>query len=66
MLLLGNSAIVAGCAYPVFRWHAASHLFFGFPELVFCVMGVLVWIGGYTGYRLSELIRFRHLVELRT
>ena len=26
---------------------------FGFPELVIVVMGVLVWIGGYTGYRLS-------------
>ena len=32
---------------------------FGFPELVIVVMGVLIWIGGYTGYRLSDLIRFR-------
>ena len=22
-------------------------------------MGVLVWIGGYTGYRVSDLLRFR-------
>jgi hypothetical protein len=30
---------------------------FGFPELVIVVMGVLIWIGGYTGYRISDLIR---------
>jgi hypothetical protein len=32
---------------------------FGFPELVIVVMGLLIWIGGYTGYRFSDLIRFR-------
>ena len=25
------------------------------------VMGGLVWIGGYTGYRISDLLRFRTL-----
>ena len=25
------------------------------------VMGALVWIGGYTGYRISDLLRFRSL-----
>jgi hypothetical protein len=32
---------------------------FGFPELVISIMGLLVAIGGYTGYRLAELWRFR-------
>jgi hypothetical protein len=26
-------------------------------------MGILVWIGGYTGYRLSDLLRFRLLAR---
>jgi hypothetical protein len=34
---------------------------FTFPELTFCAMGALVWIGGYTGYRVSDLLRFRSL-----
>jgi hypothetical protein len=28
---------------------------------VIVVMGILVWIGGYMGYRVSDLIRFREL-----
>jgi hypothetical protein len=37
------------------------HVFFGFPELIFCVMAGLVLIGGYRGYRLTEIWRFRSL-----
>jgi hypothetical protein len=61
---LGSSTIVALCAYPIFRSDLLEHLMFGFPELVLCVMGVLVVIGGYTGYRVSELWRFRSLAAL--
>jgi hypothetical protein len=49
--------------YPIFRSVEVAHLMFTFPELVLCLMGVLVWIGGYTGYRLSDLIRFRVLAR---
>lgn len=59
-LLLGSLGI-AIVAYPVFRSATISHLFFGFPELVLCIMGGLVLIGGYTGYRLTELHRFRSI-----
>lgn len=58
VLLLGSLALTAA-SYPVFRSALLAHLFFGFPELVLCVMGGLVLIGGYTGYRVSELLRFR-------
>src|SRR5262245_56782370 len=47
--------------YPAFRSVAVGHLMFSFPELVLCIMGLLVWIGGYTGYRISDLLRFRLL-----
>jgi hypothetical protein len=52
---------VAVVCYPVLRSGAAEHLMFTFPELVFAVMGALVWIGGYMGYRISDLVRFRLL-----
>jgi uncharacterized protein with transglutaminase domain len=59
------STLAAICVYPIFRITTLEHLMFGFPELVISVMGVLVWIGGYTGYRASELWRFRGLVNSR-
>jgi hypothetical protein len=49
--------------YPAFRSVQVAHVMFSFPELVLCLMGILVWIGGYTGYRLSDLIRFRLLAR---
>jgi hypothetical protein len=60
---LATSTAAAICVYPIFRIAALEHLMFGFPELVLSVMGVLVWIGGYTGYRASELWRFRSLAR---
>jgi transglutaminase-like putative cysteine protease len=53
------SLLVTGAVYPVLRNPTAEYLMFTFPELIFCVMGLLVWIGGYTGYRLLDLVRFR-------
>jgi hypothetical protein len=55
----GWSVVAAVAIYPIFHSQIAEHLMFGFPELVIVVMGVLIWIGGYTGYRISDLIRFR-------
>jgi hypothetical protein len=60
----GWSLLVAMCVYPVFRSATAEYLMFGFPELVFAVMGLLVIVGGYTGFRLSDLVRFRAFARL--
>ncbi len=56
---MGYSLLVVAAVYPVMRNARAEHLMFSFPELILVVMGCLVWIGGYTGYRLMDLIRFR-------
>jgi hypothetical protein len=58
---LGWSLVVAVTAHPVFRNAEAEHLMFTFPELSLVAIGLLVWLGGYTGYRLADLIRFRAL-----
>ncbi|MEN8160492.1 MAG: 7TM domain-containing protein, partial [Myxococcota bacterium] len=55
------SVLVAAAIHPIFRSTHAEYLMFSFPELVFVVMGVLIWLGGYMGYRLSDLVRFREL-----
>jgi hypothetical protein len=60
---LGWSIAATMAVYPVFRSVQLAHLMFSFPELVFCLMGILVWIGGYTGYRISDLVRFRLLAQ---
>lgn len=57
------TAVVAASCYPIFASSYLAHLMFGYPELVVVTMGLLVWIGGYMGYRVSELIRFRTLAE---
>jgi hypothetical protein len=54
---------VAATIHPIFQNAHAEYLMFTFPELTLCAMGLLVWIGGYTGYRLSDLIRFRSLAR---
>ncbi len=54
---------VAATIHPIFQSARAEYLMFTFPELTFCAMGVLVWIGGYTGYRVSDLLRFRSLAQ---
>ena len=62
-ILFAGSLILAAVTYPVFRSTLLGHLFQGFPELILCVMSGLVLIGGYTGYRLADLWRFRSLVR---
>lgn len=57
-LYAGYSVAMAVLLYPIFQSAVIEHLMFTFPELLFVVMGALIWTGGYTGYRLSDWIRF--------
>ena len=63
--LLAGSLLLSAMSYPVFQSDWLAHLFFGFPELILCVMSVLVVLGGYTGYRVSELWRFRTFLRFQ-
>lgn len=56
---------VAAVVHPLLRSPNASYLMFSFPELVVAIIGLLIWIGGYTGYRLADLVRFRALARPR-
>jgi hypothetical protein len=50
--------VVALCAYFVMSINAVEDFFFAFPEVLFALIGLQIMIGRYTGYRLSEYVRF--------
>ena len=53
-----GSLFVAICAYLLMDTPLAGHLTFNFPELLLVVLGLILLMGQYTGYKLSELKRF--------
>jgi hypothetical protein len=57
----GGSLIVAVLAYLVMANPYVEHLTFNFPELLITLLGLILLLGKYTGYRLSELYRFREM-----
>lgn len=56
-----GSLAVAVAGYLLMINPYIDHLFFVFPELLLIVLAVTLLLGRYTGYRLSELLRFRAL-----
>ncbi len=58
-----GSLLVAVLAYLAMSQRLVAHLTFNFPELLFCLLAIILLLGKYTGYRLSELYRFRDLAE---
>jgi hypothetical protein len=55
MLIAGTIALVLGI-------HALVNFLFRFPETLGFIMAGQLLLGRYTGYRLSELFRFRDLI----
>ena len=58
----GGSLFVATLAYFAMSNTLIGHLTFNFPELLFVVLAIIIVLGTYSGYRLSELIRFKSMV----
>ncbi|MDC0588945.1 inactive transglutaminase family protein [Porticoccaceae bacterium] len=64
VLIQGSgSLLVAVLAYLAMSNRLVEHLTFNFPELSLSLLGVILLLGKYTGYRLSELYRFRDLAS---
>ncbi|MAN52187.1 MULTISPECIES: inactive transglutaminase family protein [unclassified Marinimicrobium] len=55
----GGSLLVAVMAYLLMQLPLANHLSFNFPELNLVILALIMLMGQYTGYKLSELRRFR-------
>ena len=54
----GGSLFVAVLAYLLMTVPLIQHLAFNFPELHLCLLALILLVGRYTGYRLTELTRF--------
>ena len=56
-----GSLFVACCSYLLMTNEQLSYMMFVFPELLFVILGLSLFMGRYTGYRLTELVRFREI-----
>ncbi|MBF0254126.1 MAG: hypothetical protein HQL11_03245 [Candidatus Omnitrophica bacterium] len=59
---LGTAAL-STALYFVFGIPELRHYLFTFPEILLVVVGLLLLLGRYTGYRLTELVRFGDLAR---
>jgi hypothetical protein len=57
-----GSLVVASLCYIVMTIERIEYLVFVFPELLLVVLAAVFLLGRYTGYRLTELLRFRSIV----
>lgn len=58
-----GSLAVAAAAFLAMDAQIVRHLAFVYPELQLVVLGLTVAMGRYTGYRISELGRFKKVVD---
>jgi len=61
---LGATLASIYVTYGVIHAQGLQTLFLIYPELLLIILGLLVAVGRYTGYRLTELIRFRELADV--
>jgi hypothetical protein len=58
-----GSILVGVLCYFAMNQPVVVHLFFTFPELLLVVLAITLLLGRYSGYRLTELWRFRTLAK---
>ena len=59
---LAGTLLVAACCFLAMGWRQLGEWVVRFPEAELFVIAALLLVGRYSGYRLSELIRFRDAV----
>ena len=59
----GGSLFTASIIYLLMTNRFLEHLVFSFPELLLVLLAVILIIGSYSGYRLSELRRFEPMIR---
>ncbi|MEJ2397811.1 MAG: inactive transglutaminase family protein [Gammaproteobacteria bacterium] len=58
-----GSLFVASMAYVLMNLELLRHFIFVFPEMLLILLALSILLGRYSGYRLTELIRFKVLGE---
>tara|TARA_R110002096_G_scaffold93181_2_gene210259 strand:- start:701 stop:2182 length:1482 start_codon:yes stop_codon:yes gene_type:complete len=65
-LIQGFGSLVVACfGYLLMTNEHLSYLMFVYPELLLVLLGICLLMGRYTGYRLSELMRFREMKSVK-
>jgi hypothetical protein len=59
----GGSLLTASLAYLLMVNANVAHLAFNFPELLLVLLGIILMIGSYSGFRLLELGRFEPMTR---
>lgn len=66
VLVQGGGSLFTACiVYLVMTNKFLGHLTYSFPELLLVLLAVILIIGSYSGYRLSELRRFEPMTKER-
>jgi hypothetical protein len=60
-----GSLFIATLSYLIMFNNQVEYLMFTFPSLSLAVVGLMLTVGFYRGYRLKELLRFSAMVEDR-
>ncbi len=58
-----GTLLVAALANIVMGWDRLEHIVFVFPEVLLILLALILLLGRYSGYRLTELFRFRALAR---
>lgn len=58
---VGSTLLAIYMTFAVIQTRGLQTVFLVFPEFLVVILGLLVLVGRYTGYRLTELARFRQL-----
>jgi hypothetical protein len=61
LITAAGSVAVSVICYGIISWEPLQFTFFVYPELILTVAALQILVGRYTGYRLSELVRFRNM-----
>ena len=62
-LKVALGTLVAVLCHLLMVWQPLVYFVFTFPGVLLCLAAVMVLMGHYRGYRLTELMRFRAMVE---
>jgi hypothetical protein len=60
-----GTLLVAISGYYVMNHQLMVHLLFNFPELLLVILAICLALGSYTGYRVSELLRFKDFNRMK-
>ncbi len=65
LLRATSTVVVATLAYGLINLDIVRHLVFTFPELILVILAIVLILGQYTGYRLTELMRFSYFKNFK-